>query len=168
MIEEIRTCLWTEGGKSSIKGREEGRKEGRRCIKEGNYQSNIFSKRHFAKSPVITVDALDNDHTVRRVGRREVNASRHYVVIVWECGDAIWSAVVVVVVIVYENEFGQGDRQTNAWPIALAFGIVHVIGMESAGADIRFKRKRDLLRVSRRIVRCHLRRLRGRSQDRHD
>ena len=42
MIEEIRTCLWTEGGKSSIKGREEGRKEGRRCIKEGNYQSNIF------------------------------------------------------------------------------------------------------------------------------
>ena len=29
MIEEIRTCLWTEGGKSSIKGREEGRKEGR-------------------------------------------------------------------------------------------------------------------------------------------
>ena len=34
--------LWTEGGKSSIKGREGGRNEGRRCRKEGNYQRNIF------------------------------------------------------------------------------------------------------------------------------
>ena len=32
----------TEGGKSSIKGREGGRNEGRRCRKEGNYQRNIF------------------------------------------------------------------------------------------------------------------------------
>ena len=42
MMEQITACLWTEGGKSSIKGREEGRKEGRRCRKEGNQQSNIF------------------------------------------------------------------------------------------------------------------------------
>ena len=120
-------------------------------------------KRTLAETIVVSVDALENDRAVRGHRRIQQDAAHRNVVVIQERRHGIDDSVAVVVIVVHEEHVGSGESEAGG--SAVIIRAVDVVRVKRAVANGHFERKRNLLHVSLRIVRRHLRRRQCRRGD---